>query len=128
MIKAAVFDMDGSMIDSQPYWQTAQLEILPNVDDIEPVFSPRLFMGVLAFPSDGLLMEARWLPDDCGMVRHTGVVADAQIAVAPTRGHRVNMIGWTGQADRRTLEVKDSQYEQERLEADYHRCRNPRLQ
>ncbi|QDV26392.1 hexitol phosphatase HxpB [Aureliella helgolandensis] len=28
MLEAAVFDMDGLMIDSQPYWQTAQLEIL----------------------------------------------------------------------------------------------------
>lgn len=28
MIRAAVFDMDGLMIDSQPYWQDAQLQIL----------------------------------------------------------------------------------------------------
>ncbi len=27
MIEAAVFDMDGLMIDSQPYWQDAQLEV-----------------------------------------------------------------------------------------------------
>ncbi len=27
MIEAAVFDMDGLMIDSQPYWQEAQLEV-----------------------------------------------------------------------------------------------------
>jgi sugar-phosphatase len=31
MIEAVVFDMDGLMIDSQPYWQTAQLEILPRL-------------------------------------------------------------------------------------------------
>jgi mannitol-1-/sugar-/sorbitol-6-/2-deoxyglucose-6-phosphatase len=29
MVAAAVFDMDGLIINSQPYWQTAQLEILP---------------------------------------------------------------------------------------------------
>ena len=31
MHEAVVFDMDGLMIDSQPYWQTAQLEILPQL-------------------------------------------------------------------------------------------------
>ncbi|WP_145175221.1 hexitol phosphatase HxpB [Rubripirellula lacrimiformis] len=31
MLEAAVFDMDGLMIDSQPYWQTAQLEVLPTL-------------------------------------------------------------------------------------------------
>ncbi len=31
MIEAAVFDMDGLMIDSQPYWQDAQLEVLAQV-------------------------------------------------------------------------------------------------
>lgn len=31
MIEAAVFDMDGLMIDTQPFWQSAQLEILPQV-------------------------------------------------------------------------------------------------
>lgn len=31
MIRAAVFDMDGLMIDSEPYWQRAQLEVLPEV-------------------------------------------------------------------------------------------------
>jgi len=31
MIEAAVFDMDGLMIDSQPFWQDAQLDIFPQV-------------------------------------------------------------------------------------------------
>jgi len=31
MIEAAVFDMDGLMIDSQPYWQEAQLEVFAQV-------------------------------------------------------------------------------------------------
>lgn len=31
MIEAVVFDLDGVMIDSQPYWQDAQLEILSQV-------------------------------------------------------------------------------------------------
>ncbi|MCA9214674.1 MAG: hexitol phosphatase HxpB [Planctomycetales bacterium] len=31
MIEAVVFDLDGLMIDSQPYWQDAQLEILSQV-------------------------------------------------------------------------------------------------
>ncbi|MEO8499010.1 MAG: hexitol phosphatase HxpB, partial [Planctomycetota bacterium] len=31
MIEAAVFDMDGLMIDSQPFWQRAQLEIFPQL-------------------------------------------------------------------------------------------------
>ncbi len=31
MIEAAVFDMDGLMIDSQPYWQEAQLEVFRQV-------------------------------------------------------------------------------------------------
>lgn len=31
MIEAAVFDMDGLMIDSQPFWQDAQLEVFPKV-------------------------------------------------------------------------------------------------
>lgn len=31
MIEAVIFDMDGLMIDSQPYWQDAQLEILTRV-------------------------------------------------------------------------------------------------
>ncbi|QDT11135.1 hexitol phosphatase HxpB [Planctomycetes bacterium K23_9] len=30
-IQAAVFDMDGLMIDSQPYWQDAQLEVMQNL-------------------------------------------------------------------------------------------------
>ncbi|WP_086980944.1 hexitol phosphatase HxpB [Vibrio aphrogenes] len=32
MIKAAVFDMDGLMIDSEPFWQQAQLEVFPKVN------------------------------------------------------------------------------------------------
>ncbi len=31
MIKAVVLDMDGLMIDSQPFWQTTQLEIFPQL-------------------------------------------------------------------------------------------------
>lgn len=31
MIEAAVFDMDGLMIDSQPFWQEAQLEIFAQI-------------------------------------------------------------------------------------------------
>lgn len=31
MIEAVVFDMDGLMVDSQPYWQTAQLDILSHL-------------------------------------------------------------------------------------------------
>ncbi|OEF30159.1 hexitol phosphatase HxpB [Vibrio rumoiensis] len=31
MIKAAVFDMDGLMVDSEPFWQQAQLEVFPKV-------------------------------------------------------------------------------------------------
>ena len=31
MIEAVVFDMDGLMIDSQPFWQRAQLEIFPRL-------------------------------------------------------------------------------------------------
>jgi len=31
MIEAVVFDMDGLMVDSQPFWQQAQLEIFPQL-------------------------------------------------------------------------------------------------
>lgn len=31
MMKAVVFDLDGLMIDSQPFWQAAQLEVFPQV-------------------------------------------------------------------------------------------------
>ena len=31
MIEAAVFDMDGLIIDSQPYWQDAQLAVFPQL-------------------------------------------------------------------------------------------------
>jgi phosphoglycolate phosphatase-like HAD superfamily hydrolase len=31
MVRAVVFDLDGLMIDSQPFWQAAQLEVFPQV-------------------------------------------------------------------------------------------------